>query len=80
MEIIVNTNKIIAALVKDSYSRKIILHSKFNLMTLDFSIKEIEKYKGFIIKKAKIKEEVFYRIFQLLLSKISIVQDKEVKA
>ncbi len=79
MNLIVDTNIIIAALIKDSASRKIITHSEPDLMTINYSDKEIAKYKYLILKKAKIKEEEFNTILENLKSKIIILDDDLVK-
>jgi predicted nucleic acid-binding protein len=43
MKLIVDTNRIIAALIKDSASRKIILSDKIQLLTVGITKSEIEK-------------------------------------
>lgn len=53
MIFVVDTNRIIAALIKDSYSRKIILSGKLDLVTVNFSKTEILKYRGYILKNQK---------------------------
>lgn len=49
MILVIDTNRIIAALIKDSISRSIILSGKIEFITLNFGKKEIEKYKEEII-------------------------------
>ena len=78
MEIIVNTNRIIAALIKDSASRKIILNEKFTLYTIEFGINEVKKYKELIKKKARIDEQEFNFLMRHLLSKIIVLNETEI--
>lgn len=78
MELVVNTNRIIAALIKDSESRKIIYSAKFSLYTTAFSIKEVEKYKEYILKKAKISENEFNQIMEIILSKIAVYGEYDI--
>ncbi len=75
MRLIVNTNRIIAALIRNSISRKIINHAEAELMSIDFANKEIEEHKEELIKKTNLNEEQF----NLVLSKIkeNIVNIKE---
>ena len=75
MKIIVDTNRIIAALIKDSVSRKILLSGKFEFLTIGVTKSEIEKYKQEIMEKAQITEEGFDQIFSLLYSRIFVVDD-----
>ncbi|MBI2143178.1 hypothetical protein HYU20_02450 [Candidatus Woesearchaeota archaeon] len=75
MKIIVDTNRIIAALVKDSASRKILLSGKFEFLTTGVTKYEIEKYKQEIMEKAQVTEEGFDQIFSLLYSRIFVVDD-----
>ncbi|MEW5896371.1 MAG: PIN domain-containing protein [Nanoarchaeota archaeon] len=75
MKLIVNTNRIIAALIKDSLSRRIITHINAELLTVNFSEKEIEKYKGIILKKANINEMEFKILFNQLQTKLIILDD-----
>ncbi len=54
MRIVIDTNRIIASLIKDGTSRKILFSEDIEFITPDFSLQEIEKYKGYIIGKASI--------------------------
>ncbi len=75
MKLIVNTNRIIAALIKDSTSRKIINHLNAELITIEFSDIEIEKYRQIILEKAKINEEEFKLIMGRLKEKLIILDN-----
>jgi len=75
MKLIVNTNRIIAALIKDSASRKIINHLNAELITIEFSDQEIKKYKQLILEKAKINEEEFKLIIGRLKEKLIILDN-----
>ena len=75
MKLVVDSNKIIAALVKDSYSRKIILHGDLELLAINVSQKDIQKYKKDILSKAKITEEQFDSIFEKLNEKLIKIDD-----
>lgn len=75
MKIIVNTNRIIAALVKDSVSRKILCQADLDFLGIRFSEKEISANKAFILKKAKISEEEFENIHAMVTRRIIFLDD-----
>ena len=47
MEVVIDTNIIISALLKDGFSRKLILNEKFKFITPSYTISEISKYKRY---------------------------------
>ena len=78
MKLIVDTNRIIAALIKNSYTRRIILSRKFEFVTLDFGFSEVKKYKSYILKKTKITEEEFSFIMTSLFSRVTVIDDNKI--
>ncbi|MEK6863645.1 MAG: PIN domain-containing protein [Nanoarchaeota archaeon] len=80
MRLIINTNRIIAALIKDSVSREIFLHLDAELITINFSNKEIDKYKALILKKARITEPEFNILLEKLKQKLILLDDKIILA
>ena len=75
-KIIVNTNRIIAALIKDSVSRKLIYHANIEFLGVHFSRKEIEKYRKLIIKKANITETEFEQLLYQLNDKLIFIEEE----
>ena len=75
MKLVIDSNRIIAALVRDSYSRKIILHGDLELLAIDISHKDIQKYKNDILSKAKITQGQFDSIFEKLNEKLIKLDD-----
>ncbi|MBI4918781.1 hypothetical protein HY837_02545 [archaeon] len=75
MRLVVDTNRIIAALIKNSTSRKIITYFNAELLMLNFSETEIDKYRDEIIEKAKIREEEFEVILNALKEKLIVLND-----
>ncbi|NMC05830.1 MAG: hypothetical protein GYA24_11490 [Candidatus Lokiarchaeota archaeon] len=73
MKLVVDTNRIIAALLKDSANRKVLFSVKFDFFTPQETLSEIRKYKDYIIKKAKIGEDDFDKLFDQIVLKIHIV-------
>ncbi|MEK6936841.1 MAG: PIN domain-containing protein [Nanoarchaeota archaeon] len=80
MNLVIDTNIIIAGLVKDSITRKLILSDKLNLFSVNFSKIEIEKYKKEILEKTNFSAEEFNLIMNLLFDKITFLNDLEISA
>src|SRR3989338_5227728 len=55
LSLIIDTNIIISALVKDSITRKILLHEDVIPLVIDYAIDEMKKYEAKIIETASIK-------------------------
>ena len=80
MRLVVDSNRIIAALVRDSYSRKIILHGNLELLAISMSQKDVQKHRKDILSKAKITEEQFNSIFGKLNEKLIKLDDVIIKS
>lgn len=78
MKLVVDTNRVIAALVKDSASRRILFSSKFVFFSVRFSILEVQKYKSLILKKTGLSEADFLQLMDLVFSKVTMVDDSEI--
>ena len=59
MKVVIDTNRIIAAIIKDSISRELIFNNKFDFYSVEAVILEIGKYKEEIMSKAKLKDKDF---------------------
>ena len=79
MNLVIDTNVIISALLKDSKCREIIVSGKFNLFTPAFTLTEIEKYKGEICKKAKISIPDFDELLKIIFKYIAIINPESYK-
>ena len=79
MRLVIDTNRLIAGLLKDSTARVIILNDYFDFFAPEYMIEEIEKYRGYLCEKAKITEKEFYIILYTLLEKIEIVNHEKLK-
>jgi predicted nucleic acid-binding protein len=79
MKLVVDTNILISALIKDSTNRKIIFSSDFELHVPEYAFSEIGRYKETIITKSKL-DSVDYELFlNILKGKVCIVAEKDVK-
>jgi len=73
MNIILDTNILISALIKNSATRKIIIESGLNLFYPELSFKELLKHKKYILYKSNYNEEEFLKIINKLLEYINLI-------
>lgn len=73
MRLVIDTNRIMAGLLKDSTSRKIILHDSFSFYAPDYIETELNKHRSYLVKKAKIPDNDFDLLMQILLDTIERV-------
>lgn len=79
MRLIIDTNRIISALLTDGTSREIITSETFQFYTLDYVLEEIHKYESYIRKKAKMTKTDIDLLFDLVMEQITIVSDNHIK-
>jgi predicted nucleic acid-binding protein len=79
MKLVIDTNRLAAALIKSSVTREIILSDKFDLYSPDYILTEIDNNRDYLIKKAKINENNFEEILLTLLNHIHLVTFKKFK-
>ena len=75
MKILADTNRIIAALIKDSDSRNIIKNSGIVFVTIGLSKDELEKYKDHIKEKSGVTDEEFRLVFNRIMRNASVLRD-----
>lgn len=73
MKLVIDTNRIIASLIKDGISRKILFSKNFEFVTPDHSLSEILKYEDVIKKKSNITHEEFEILFAIIFERIEII-------
>lgn len=73
MKIVVDTNMAIAALIKDSAARQVIMGNKFEFISPDFVFDEIYKYEDEILEKSGMSKEEFELLMALIFEKITII-------
>ena len=73
MKLIIDTNRIMAGLLKDSTSRKIILNDSFSFFAPDYIETELSRHLSYLVKKAKISEPNFDIIMHTLLERVVLV-------
>jgi len=79
MEIVVDTNVIISALLKEGTTRKILLLAPFKFYTVPYTKLEIGKHKDELMRKAGIDRDTFQYILDRIFDKIEIVEPEIIK-
>ena len=80
MRLIVDPNRIISALIKKGVSRKILTSKNIEFFTVDYVMKEIDKYQDMIIQKSDMSKEEIDTLFSLVMENVNIVPDEDVKS
>jgi len=79
MNLVIDTNRIMAGLLKDSTSRKIILHDSFSFYAPDYIETELNKHRSYLVKKSKIPNGDFDLLMQTLLDNVELVPFEDFK-
>ncbi len=79
MRVVVDTNRIIAALMKKGVSRRILTHGDIEFTTVLFSREEIQEHKNRLLLKSGLAEEVFDIVLQKIFERIIILDDRIVR-
>lgn len=76
MKIVIDSNRVIASLVKDSTTREILFDNYFDFFAPSFIKSEIYKYKKDIIKSASSSKENFDLLLDLIFESITIIPEE----
>ncbi len=79
MKLIVDTNRIIAALVKDSFSRRLLRSDCFQFYTIAQVREEISKYEYELLPKARVSASSFRALLNTFLERVSFVDDARIQ-
>jgi len=77
MTIVVDTNRIIAALLKDSTTRAILFDDNFEFLTPDYTITEINEHKEQLKSYAALSDEEFDLLLALIFEHVALVPQSE---
>ncbi len=77
MKIVVDSNRIIASLLKDSTTREILYNDEFEFFAPEFVMEEIAKYRTEFINKGKITEDEFEALLPLLFERVALIPQGE---
>ena len=73
LRLIIDTNRVFAALIRDSLTRYIILNFDGIFFAPDYVINEVEKHEEYLREKSGLDHSSFNRLFDMLLDRIEIV-------
>ncbi len=74
MRIILDTNILLAALIKDSLTRKIIIKSGWKFFYPYAALDEIKKYESLILEKSELTQSQYQDLLEKITSYINFVQ------
>ena len=77
MKIVIDSNRVIASLLKDSTTREILYNRNFDFVAPEFIKMEMLKYKKDLISKASITKEEFDSLLSLLFERITLIPREE---
>ncbi|HLC91381.1 MAG TPA: PIN domain-containing protein [Candidatus Nanoarchaeia archaeon] len=80
MRLVVDTNRIIAAFIKDGISRHILYHFPAEFIMIPTLGKEVAKYRKEICQKAKLSEENFEKLWQTFQEKMTLLDDTTIES
>ena len=75
MKIVVDSNTFIAALLKDSLSRKILFSKKIDFYSILAIRMDVRKYEHLLMEKSGLNSSDFDAVFNLLVSKVNFVEE-----
>mgnify|MGYP001603034803 CR=1 FL=1 len=78
MNIVIDTNVFISALMKEGITRDLIVNSQDNLLTPEFGFSEIKKYKQEILEKSGLTDNEFEELLIDLLRYVKIVGTEDI--
>jgi predicted nucleic acid-binding protein len=73
LTLIIDSNVLISALIKNGFTRKILTHFDLNFVFPEYGIEEIYSYKKLIMKKSGINEKEFDVLLLRLLKYIQLI-------
>lgn len=77
MKLVIDTNVIISALIRDSFLRLIVLYGNLDLISPEFTLDEVTKYEQIILDKSGLSEEDFEDLFLTILDKIELIPKEQ---
>ncbi len=78
MIIILDTNVMVSALIKDSFTRRIIIYSGLKFCYPEISLHELRKHKNLILKKSGLSESEYEKIMSKLMEYIVLIPTEKI--
>lgn len=80
MKVVIDANRVMSAIIKDSSTRRTILATESTLYAPDFMRVELTKHRPYVLKKSGMPAADYDRLLALLFDKIRWVPDSQVTA
>ena|SRR3989344_7919529 len=77
MKIVIDSNRVLAAMIKESTTRELLFDHFFEFIAPDFILTEVQKYKQRILDASKISENDFALLVTLIFEHITIIPQEE---
>ena len=79
MKVVIDSNVLISALIKESTTRKLIVESDLEFYYPEISLHEIRKHRNLVIEKSGIGEQEYAKMLNVLLSRITLVPEEHIQ-
>lgn len=79
MRLVLDANRLFAALIKDSMARKMLFHPSLEFIAPDYILVELSNHKKELLKKSKLPEHEFDIVFQSIFENIIIVPSEDIE-
>ena len=79
LRLILDSNRLFAALIRQSLAKNIILNPNFEFFAPDYVFSEIMKHKDYILDKSKLLETEFEILFDHLFEKVTIIPFEKIQ-
>jgi len=79
MKLVADSNRIMAAIIRDSISREILLSDKFEFVAPEKVKEELIKYSEELIQKAHISKDDFSLLLAFIFNEIQIIPSEEIE-
>ncbi len=75
MRLVLDSNIIFAAILKNSTTRNILVSDEFEFFLSEYALVEIDKHRPYLVDKARVSDSAFKHIVNLLLERTTLVPD-----
>jgi len=77
MKIVIDSNRVLAAMIKDSTTRKILLDHMFEFVAPDYILTELRKYEDRVLKVSGITKYEFEILLAMIFENITTIPETE---
>jgi len=79
MKLVLDTNILIAALIRDSVTREILLLPQVEFLVSEFVFEEVELHRDEIQRKSGLPADAFDLLFEMMKQRLVLLPDNEIK-